>query len=125
MLAWYDWLIIVGIPLLSIPVAYGLLSSYCRRAAVQADGIQLTTIFGRSILLPWSDVRRAELFFPFRRLVLGITHRFWDLRSGYVVSLAKLADPDEFLSHVNRHVLVKRVKSISELSSAIADRFRK
>jgi hypothetical protein len=125
MLTWYQWLIAVGIPVLSIAVGYGLLSSYCRRPVVQAYGLQLTTIFGRSLLLRWSEVKRAELFWPFTRLVLRVTTRFWSLRSAYFVSLAKLPDPDEFLAQVNRFVPVKRVKSISELASSVAERFRK
>jgi hypothetical protein len=125
MLTWYQWLIAIGLPLLSIVVGYGLLGSYCTRAAVEPDGLRLVTFFRRSAFLPWSRVRSAELFPPSTRLRVNVRPRFWAFSSAFVVQLAALPDSAAFLTQLGQHVLVRRVDNLGRLGESVVEKLHK
>ena len=104
---WYHWVILLGLASLSVVVGLSLLSSTARIHSLDASGVHLTTILGRSIQLSWREVRKVMRYKGARRtrLVLYLKRpRFLAFRRAYIVRLPSWDYPQrELADHLPKY----------------------
>ena len=101
MLTGYQWVIVAAGAFLSVVVGLSLVSSFARIESLDANGVQLVTLIGRSVHLSWPDVKKVMWYQTYRRarLVLYLKRPpFLAFRSAYFVRLAAWDYPQQELA---------------------------
>jgi hypothetical protein len=106
MLAWFHWLILLAVGTLSVAVGYSLISARCRAITLTSSGLRITSVLGQVRTLPWSSVRRAEIWYPRDLLVIWVTPRFLAIHSAFTIGLGSFPESDAFLRELASYIPV-------------------